>query len=94
MYYGQISRLAGNPRASRAVGYALHANTDPVNTPCHRVVFKDGSLTPSFVFGGIDKQFKLLKAEKVSFTKEKKVKMEKHNWMPKKIKLNVFSEDA
>ena len=24
--YGQIARLCGNPRASRAVGYALHVN--------------------------------------------------------------------
>ena len=87
MSYGQISRLAGNPKASRAVGYALHGNPDPENIPCHRVVFKDGSLTPAFVFGGINKQYKLLKAEKVIFTKDKKVKMEKHCFTPKlKIK--------
>ncbi|MDR1195270.1 MAG: MGMT family protein [Endomicrobium sp.] len=93
MYYGQISRLAGSPRASRAVGYALHANPDPENIPCHRVVFKDGSLTPSFVFGGIDRQYKLLKAEKVTFTKDKKVKMEKHNLTEQKLKINIFKED-
>lgn len=93
MSYGQISRLAGNPRASRAVGYALHANPDPENIPCHRVVFKDGSLTPSFVFGGIDRQHKLLKAEKVTFTKDKKVKMQKHNLLPNGIKINIFQEE-
>jgi methylated-DNA-protein-cysteine methyltransferase-like protein len=87
MYYGQISRLAGNPRASRAVGYALHGNPDPENIPCHRVVFKDGALTPAFVFGGTDRQYKLLKAEKVAFTKEKKVKMDIHNWQPEEIKI-------
>ena len=82
MYYGQISRLAGNPRASRAVGYALHANPNPENIPCHRVVFKDGSLTPAFVFGGIDKQYKLLKNEKITFSKDKKVNMPKHCLQP------------
>ncbi|MCL2144806.1 MAG: MGMT family protein [Endomicrobia bacterium] len=82
MYYGQISRLAGNPRASRAVGYALHGNPDPENIPCHRVVFKDGSLTPAFVFGGIDKQYKLLKNEKITFSKDKKVNMPKHCLQP------------
>lgn len=27
--YGQIAALAGNPRWSRVVGYALHVNPDP-----------------------------------------------------------------
>ena len=27
--YGQIACLCGSPRASRAVGYALHFNPDP-----------------------------------------------------------------
>ncbi|MEG2881948.1 MAG: MGMT family protein, partial [Christensenella sp.] len=27
--YGQIARMCGNPRASRAVGYALHVNPHP-----------------------------------------------------------------
>ena len=87
MYYGQISKLAGNPKASRAVGYALHANPDPENIPCHRVVFKDGSLTPAFVFGGIDRQYRLLKNEKIRFSKDKKVNMSKHCRHPDMIKI-------
>lgn len=31
--YGQIATLAGNPRLSRVVGYALHINPDPANIP-------------------------------------------------------------
>lgn len=50
--YGFVAFAAGNPRASRGVGFVLHRNTDPVNTPCHRVVFKDGSLCKGYVFGG------------------------------------------
>ena len=35
--YGQVAALAGNPRWSRVVGYALHVNPEPGVIPCHRV---------------------------------------------------------
>jgi methylated-DNA-protein-cysteine methyltransferase-like protein len=73
--YGRIAVLCGNPRCARAVGYALHQNPDPENIPCHRVVFKDGSLSPAFAFGGKNRQYRLLKAEGVKFSKDKKVKL-------------------
>ena len=31
--YGQIAVLCGSPRASRAVGYALHFNPEPGDIP-------------------------------------------------------------
>lgn len=65
--YGQIAALAGNPRNARLVGYALHANPEPGVIPCHRVVFRDGSLAPGFAFGGPDRQRALLEAEGVRF---------------------------
>ena len=65
--YGFVAFAAGNPRASRGVGFVLHRNTDPVNTPCHRVVFKDGSLCKGYVFGGPDVQREKLEAEGVQF---------------------------
>ena len=40
--YGQIAAMAGNPRWSRVVGYALHVNPEPGVIPCHRVVDKIG----------------------------------------------------
>ena len=40
--YGQIATLAGNPRWSRVVGYALHVNPEPGVIPCHRVVSSAG----------------------------------------------------
>ncbi len=65
--YGQIARIIGAPRAARYVGYALRANpspgTEPGSIPCHRVVFKDGSLAPGFAFGGPDEQRARLAAE-------------------------------
>ncbi len=80
--YGQIARLCGNPRASRAVGYALHVNPLPGEIPCHRVVNRFGGLAPAFAFGGADVQRKLLTAEGVSFSDEYTVSLDKHLWDP------------
>ena len=65
--YGTVARLAGYPRCSRQVGFALHRNPDSENIPCHRVVFKDGSLSKAFLFGGENRQRELLEAEGVRF---------------------------
>ena len=49
-------------------------------TPCHRVVFKDGSMATGFAFGGPDEQRKMLAAEGVAFDEEGRVLMEKFQW--------------
>ena len=41
--YKQVAKMAGNERASRAVGNILHKNTDS-KIPCHRVIRSDGKL--------------------------------------------------
>ena len=41
--YGDIARLAGRPRAWRAVGNIMRACTD-LKVPCHRVVAAGGRL--------------------------------------------------
>lgn len=63
--YGQIAFAAGNPHWARVVGYALHVNPDPKTIKCHRVVTKDGRISPAFVFGGENRQKELLKNEGV-----------------------------
>ena len=78
--YGQIARLLGNPRASRAVGYALHANPYPGVVPCHRVVNRVGRLAPGFAFGGEDIQKEMLEAEGVAVDSEYLVDMNKYGW--------------
>lgn len=78
--YGQIALMAGNPRWSRVVGYALHNNPEPGVIPCHRVVKKDGSLTPAFAFGGENVQRDLLLSEGVIFIDEHTVDMKKCQW--------------
>lgn len=86
--YGHIARLAGSSCASRAVGYALNATPDDRDIPWHRVVYKDGSLAklPS----GNKTQYDLLKAEKISFTPDKKVDMKKHSWDAIEIEAEIF----
>lgn len=70
--YGQIARLAGSPKAARAVGMCMKLNPDAPNTPCHRVVATDGKLTGYSGIGGIAEKKKMLLSEGVYF-KGKKV---------------------
>jgi len=41
--YKEVAKLAGNPKAARAVGSILHTNHNP-DIPCHRVIRSDGTL--------------------------------------------------
>jgi len=75
--YGQIAKLAGNSKMSRQVGWALHSNPYQGTVPCHRVVFKDGSLTEGFAFGGKDVQKAELVSEGVPFIGDYKVDINK-----------------
>ena len=43
--YSEIARMTGNPKASRAVGSAVHVNPIAIIIPCHRVLGKNGSMT-------------------------------------------------
>ena len=43
--YGQLAKMAGKPRAARAVGMCMKHNPDMKVVPCHRVVASDGKLT-------------------------------------------------
>lgn len=58
--YKEVARLAGNPKAYRAVGNILNKNYSR-NIPCHRVIRSDGQI------GGYNRGFKqkekLLKQE-------------------------------
>ncbi|WP_122789490.1 MGMT family protein [Intestinibacillus sp. Marseille-P6563] len=78
--YGQVARLAGNPRWARVVGYALHVNPDPEGIPCYRVVTRDGRTSPAFAFGGSDMQRALLEADGVAFLPDGRVDMERFCW--------------
>lgn len=82
--YGQVARMIGAPRSARYVGYALHANpapgVDAASIPCHRVVFKDGSLCKGYAFGGPGVQRGLLESEGVIFEDDDHVSMDACQW--------------
>lgn len=78
--YGQIARMIGAPRSSRAVGYALHANPRPGVIPCHRVVNREGRLAPAFAFGGPEIQAQLLESEGVEVGEDFIVDLGKYLW--------------
>lgn len=78
--YGDIARLIGSPRSARQVGWALHKNPSPLVVPCHRVVFKDGSVCTGFAFGGKEVQAELLRGEGVQVSEDFKIDMEKYRW--------------
>jgi methylated-DNA-[protein]-cysteine S-methyltransferase len=59
--YAAVARLAGNPRAIRAVGTACATNPLPVVVPCHRVVRSDGGM--GGYLGGAEAKRTLLSLE-------------------------------
>jgi len=59
--YAAVAKLAGNPKAVRAVGSACATNPLPVVVPCHRVVRSDGAM--GGYLGGVDAKRTLLTLE-------------------------------
>lgn len=78
MTYGQIAVLTGNPRASRAVGYALRICPSRFNLPCHRVVNGKGYLSGGPAFGGMEIQRKLLEQEGIEVSPQYYVNLERY----------------
>jgi methylated-DNA-protein-cysteine methyltransferase-like protein len=68
--YGNVAKKVG-ASSPRQIGRILHQNPDGDETPCHRVVFSDGSLASGYVFGGPDAQKKKLEEEGVDFLGDK-----------------------
>lgn len=91
--YGQISKIINSQLSickkgksgitPRMVGMALHKNPGPKNIPCHRVVNRNGRLTPSFAFGGWREQKRRLVVEMVVFKDKIHVDLRKCLWSVK-----------
>ena len=77
--YGQIAELAGDKKMARAVGNALHKNSDPEKIPCYRVVNAKGELSGAFAFGGADEQAKRLEADGIEVINGR-VDLRKYGW--------------
>lgn len=77
--YGQIAKLAGSPKAARAVGYCMRTNPNAPHTPCHRVVAADGKLTGYSAGDGIPTKKDMLIKEGVYFLGDK-VDLSRSRW--------------
>lgn len=77
--YGQLARLAGKPKAARAVGSLMRHNPFAPQVPCHRVVAADGRLNGYFGLKKLPQKKSMLMEEGVFF-KGDKVDLEKSLW--------------
>jgi len=68
--YHDIARLAGSPRAARAIGLLMKHNPDIDHIPCHRVIGSDGKMHGFAGKGGVVEKIKRLKAEGIVFEAE------------------------
>ena len=59
--YASLARAAGSPKAVRAVGNAMHCNSDPDGFPCYKVVKSNGELGGYAL--GLDEKIKRLKKD-------------------------------
>lgn len=81
MTYGQIAAYLDNPRAARAVGYALKA-TGKRPIPWQRVINRHGGISGKDLSERPVIQRKLLEAEGVAFDAEGRCSLKKHLWHP------------
>lgn len=77
--YGEIARLAGNPKAARAVGSFMKTNPRAPIIPCHRVVASNGALTGYSAKGGLKTKKAMLIREGVHF-KGSRVDLARSEW--------------
>lgn len=77
--YGQISLMAGNPRAARQVARILHSMSSSQGLPWHRVVNAQGKIVLSAPEAFIT-QKRLLEEEGVKVNAEGQVDLEEYLW--------------
>lgn len=77
--YGQLARLAGQPRGARLIGGILRAAGDAL--PWQRVINKDGGLS-TYRIGAGELQRALLEAEGVRFGREGRCDLSVYLWEP------------
>ena len=78
--YGQLAEKVGHNLTAQDVEVIMSRVPAKLNLPCHRVVNKTGILAPDYVFGGHDRQRKLLEEEGVQFMAENRIDMRHHLW--------------
>ena len=80
--YGQVAALLGQPRAARAVGYALRFVPAGTDVPWHRVINHRGQISPRYPTEGPLLQRLLLEDEGVRFDGQARVNLAVYRWQP------------
>ncbi len=78
--YGQIAKLAGNPRAARQVVWCLHSSSKKEKLPWHRVVNAKGQIALP-VGKGYSRQKILLRREGIEVSDFGRVKLDQYQWV-------------
>ena len=80
--YGQVSLMAGVPRAALQVGWVLHLSGEDGETPWWRVINNAGRISTKCLEHTANHQQKLLEKEGVIVKKNLKIDIEKYRWRP------------
>ena len=76
--YGQIAKLAGNPRAARQVARILHTMSEKHQLPWHRVINAKGKIT----IANPERQIQALFDEGVEVTHDHNIHLQTYMWHP------------
>ncbi|MBS4201925.1 MGMT family protein [Bacillus sp. FJAT-49732] len=77
--YGQIARLAGNPRGARQVSRILHSMSSKYELPWHRVVNAKGEIVIGDSETAYQQQF-LLEREGIEVIKDNQINLHQYQW--------------
>jgi methylated-DNA-protein-cysteine methyltransferase-like protein len=77
--YGQIAKLAGNPRAVRGVVWILHSSSGKHGLPWHRVINSKGVIALK-QGAGFEEQVMRLVDEGVRVGKSGEIDLKKYQW--------------
>ena len=76
--YGQVARMAGDPRATRQVVWVLRACSESEGLPWQRVINGKGEISLTGEGGEIQRA--LLQKEGVTFDEHGRVRLAEHQW--------------
>lgn len=82
MTYGQIATILGQPRASRAVGYAMRASGRHDDVPWQRVINSQGRISAKDDIHRPILQRVLLEAEGIEFDLSDRCDLKRLRWEP------------
>lgn len=83
--YGQVAALLGQPRAARAVGYALRFLPPGTEVPWHRVMNHQGQISWRYPVDSPLLQRLLLEEEGVLFDAAGRVNLSAYRWHPEGV---------